>query len=388
MAPGRIMDRTRPRFRAHFAPRKRNAEPLEGLQCLPRRGVRERRRRATMAKGTQGGSRSPLVIVMLLVAAVALALYFGRDLVSPGEPPTTGTESAEQGDTDATPSDSAASADASADEPGSLAEQVADKIVERLEEGSGHETQTAGESVSAGQASAEGAASGFGEEAVTPDEDRAAADAGDSVTLRARIPPPTLGRSRADATLAKATGCRPIPSPHRARIPPRGRCGRRSRPGPRCRCRPEAESVADATPPGAGRRRDRVARQRRRRPGRGSAAKRRDRDRDDRRRPGDRIRRRGTSLPPTRPRFPRKTAKTAPARSRRPPMRAIPSPRRVRIPPPRRSIPPPMPHRKTRCRPARRRVPPSPRRLETGRKAPPATPWKRKCGQAARPGPR
>ena len=116
---------------------------------LPLQGVRETQRRATMAKGTQGGSRSPIVIVMLLVAAVALVLYFGRDLVSPGGPPASGTESAEQEDTGATPSDSAASADVSVDESGSLAEQVADKIVERLEEGSGHETQTGGESVSA-----------------------------------------------------------------------------------------------------------------------------------------------------------------------------------------------------------------------------------------------
>ena len=123
----------------------------------PLQGVRETQRRTTMAKGTQGGSRSPIVIVMLLVAAVALALYFGRDLVSPGGPPASGTESAKQEDTGATPSDSAASADAPVDESGSLAEQVADKIVERLEEGSGDETQTGGESVSAPTETAESA---------------------------------------------------------------------------------------------------------------------------------------------------------------------------------------------------------------------------------------
>ena len=111
-----------------------------------------------MAKGTQGGSRSPIVIVMLLVAAVALVLYFGRDLVSPGGPPASGTDSAKQEDTGATPSDSAASADAPVDESGSLAEQVADKIVERLEEGAGHETQTGDEGVSAPTETAESTA--------------------------------------------------------------------------------------------------------------------------------------------------------------------------------------------------------------------------------------
>lgn len=102
-----------------------------------------------MAKGTRGGSGSPIVIVMLLVAAVALALYFGRDIVSPEGPPASGTESAEQADTGATPSDPAASADTSGDESESFAEQVAGKIVERLEEGSEPETQTGGESLSA-----------------------------------------------------------------------------------------------------------------------------------------------------------------------------------------------------------------------------------------------
>lgn len=110
-----------------------------------------------MAKGTRGGSRSPIVIVMLLVAAVAIALYFGRDIVAPEGPPASGTESAEQADTGATPSDPAESADASGDESESLAEQVVDKIVERLEEGSKPETQTGGESVSAPAETAESA---------------------------------------------------------------------------------------------------------------------------------------------------------------------------------------------------------------------------------------
>ena len=152
----------------------------------PLQGVRETQRRAAMAKGTQGGSRSPIVIVMLLVAAVALALWFGRDLVSPGEPPASGTESAEQEDTGATPSDSAASEDASVDESGSLAEQVAGKIVERLEQGSGRETPTGGESVSAPAESAEpttATPSASTADAAPEDQVQAGAATGSQVTV-------------------------------------------------------------------------------------------------------------------------------------------------------------------------------------------------------------
>ena len=69
---------------------------------------------------------------MLLVAAAALVLYFGRDFVFPPKSP--GAETAEQGDGTATSADSTASGDASEEESESLADQIAGKIVERIEE--------------------------------------------------------------------------------------------------------------------------------------------------------------------------------------------------------------------------------------------------------------
>ena len=103
-------------------------------------GVRVRRPLPTMTKGRKGSSRSPLAIVLLLVAVAALVLYFERESIFGPETPGTGTEGAATDEETATGSEATAAVsggtdgDIAADESESFAEQVAERIVERIEE--------------------------------------------------------------------------------------------------------------------------------------------------------------------------------------------------------------------------------------------------------------
>ena len=86
-------------------------------------------------KGRRGSSRSPLAIVLLLVAVTALVLYFERGSIFGPETPGTATDAETTAVGEPAAADSGATDDeVAAVESESLVETVAEKIVERIEE--------------------------------------------------------------------------------------------------------------------------------------------------------------------------------------------------------------------------------------------------------------
>ena len=105
-----------------------------------------------MAQVRTGGSKAPVVIVVLLVAA-ALVLYFARDALFGPQPPETTSATDRDGAEIADESTASPSGDSVLsiiDESDSLADEVAARIVERIEE----ESATAGTGEDAGSAGA------------------------------------------------------------------------------------------------------------------------------------------------------------------------------------------------------------------------------------------